>query len=38
MTESYGIPMKVDSDILVCFQRHMTLMELMLEWDYLFVH
>ncbi len=36
VTGSYGIPVKVDCDASFCFQRHMALLKLMLDWDYLF--
>ena len=36
VTGSYGIPVKVDCDASFCFQRHMALLKLMLNWDYLF--
>lgn len=36
VTGSYGIPVKVDCDTSFCFQRHMALLKLMLDWDYLF--
>ena len=36
VTGSYGIPVKVNCNIEFCFQRHMSLLRLMLDWDYLF--
>ena len=36
VTGSYGIPVKVDCDASFCFQRHIALLKLMLDWDYLF--
>ena len=36
VTGSYGIPVKVESEISFCFQRHMALLKLLLDWDYLF--
>ena len=36
VTGSYGIPVKVDCETSFCFQRHMALLKLMMEWDYLF--
>lgn len=36
VTGSYGIPVKVDSDNPFCFQRHMALLKLLLDWDYLY--
>ena len=36
VTGSYGIPVKVDCDTSFCFQRHIALLKLMLDWDYLF--
>ena len=36
VTGSYGIPIKVESDEKFCFQRHMALLKLMLDWDYIF--
>ena len=36
VTGSYGIPIKVESDEKFCFQRHIALLKLMLDWDYIF--
>lgn len=36
VTGSYGIPVKVDTDTPFCFQRHMALLKLLLDWDYLY--
>jgi len=36
VTGSYGIPIKIDSDSVFCFQRHMALLKLSIDWDYLF--
>lgn len=36
VTGSYGIPVKVETDQRFCFQRHMALMKLMLDWDYVY--
>lgn len=36
VTGSYGIPVKVETDQRFCFQRHMALMKLMLDWDYIY--
>lgn len=36
VTGSYGIPVKVETDQSFCFQRHMALMKLMLDWDYVY--
>ena len=36
VTGSYGIPVKVDIDTPFCFQRHMALLKLLLDWDYLY--
>ena len=36
VTGSYGIPIKVESDEKFCFQRHIALLKLMLNWDYIF--
>lgn len=36
VTGSYGIPVKVDCRLKFCFQRHMALLKLMLDWDYIY--
>ena len=36
VTGSYGIPIKIESDEKFCFQRHIALLKLMLDWDYIF--
>ena len=36
VTGSYGIPVKVDCDQAFCFQRHIALLKLLIDWDYLF--
>ena len=36
VTGSYGIPVVVDCDTSFCFQRHMALLKLLLDWNYLF--
>ena len=36
VTGSYGIPIKVECDEKFCFQRHIALIKLMLDWDYIF--
>lgn len=36
VTGSYGIPIKVESNEKFCFQRHIALLKLMLDWDYIF--
>ncbi len=36
VTGLYGIPIKVESDEKFCFQRHIALLKLMLDWDYIF--
>lgn len=36
VTGSYGIPVKVDTSKKFCFQRHMALLKLALEWDYIY--
>ena len=36
VTGSYGIPVKVDCDQQFCFQRHIALLKLSIDWDYLF--
>ena len=36
VTGSYGIPVKVDCDQQFCFQRHIALLKLLIDWDYLF--
>ena len=37
VTGSYGIPIKVDCDKKFCFQRHIALLKLLLDWDYMFL-
>lgn len=36
VTGSYGIPIKVNCDKAFCFQRHIALLKLLIDWDYLF--
>lgn len=36
VTGSYGIPIKVDCGQRFCFQRHIALLKLLIDWDYLF--
>ena len=36
VTGSYGIPVKVNCNEQFCFQRHIALMKLLINWDYLF--
>lgn len=36
VTGSYGIPVKVVCDQQFCFQRHIALLKLIIDWDYLF--
>ena len=36
VTGSYGIPVKVNCNEQFCFQRHIALLKLLIEWDYLF--
>ena len=36
VTGSYGIPIKVDCNRTFCFQRHIALLKLLIDWDYLF--
>ena len=36
VTGSYGIPIKVKTDKKFCFQRHIALLKLMLDWNYIF--
>ena len=36
VTGSYGIPVKVDIAKEFCFQRHMALLKLLLDWDYVY--
>ena len=36
VTGSYGIPVKVDCHQQFCFQRHIALLKLLIDWDYLF--
>ena len=36
VTGSYGIPVKVDCDTAFCFQRHIALLKLLIDWDYIF--
>ena len=36
VTGSYGIPVIVDTDVSFCFQRHMALLKLLVDLDYLF--
>ncbi len=36
VTGSYGIPVKVNSNTRFCFQRHMALLKLISDWDYLY--
>ena len=36
VTGSYGIPVKINCDQPFCFQRHIALLKLLIDWDYLF--
>lgn len=36
VTGSYGIPIKVDCEQQFCFQRHIALLKLLVDWDYLY--
>ena len=36
VTGSYGIPIKVNCNEQFCFQRHIALLKLLIDWDYLF--
>ena len=36
VTGSYGIPINVNCDKAFCFQRHIALLKLLIDWDYLF--
>lgn len=36
VTGSYGIPIKVNCNEQFCFQRHIALLKLFIDWDYLF--
>ena len=36
VTGSYGIPVKVNCNEQFCFQRHIALLKLLINWDYLF--
>ena len=36
VTGSYGIPIKVDCEQKFCFQRHIALLKLLIDWNYLF--
>ena len=36
VTGSYGIPVKVDTKRQFCFQRHVALFKLLVDWDYIF--
>ena len=36
VTGSYGIPVKVDCGQRFCFQRHIALLKLLIDWEYLF--
>lgn len=36
VTGSYGIPVKVSCDQLFCFQRHIALLKLLIDWNYIF--
>ena len=36
VTGSYGIPIKVDCENSFCFQRHIALLKLLLDWDFVY--
>jgi type I restriction enzyme S subunit len=36
VTGSYGIPVKVNCNEQFCFQRHIALLKLLIDWDYLY--
>ena len=36
VTGAYGIPIKVDCEQQFCFQRHIALLKLLVDWDYLY--
>ena len=36
VTGSYGIPIKVDCERKFCFQRHIALLKIFLDWNYMF--
>ena len=36
VTGSYGIPIKVDCEQQFCFQRHIALLKLLVDWDYIY--
>lgn len=36
VTGSYGIPIKVDCGNIFCFQRHIALLKLLLDWDFVY--